>query len=440
MAVMSKKYFFRGTLLLTAAGILSRILGFFYRIFLSHTVGAEGIGLYQLVLPLQSLVLSLTAAGIQAALSRLVSSMLALGEHQKARGCFLTGTLISTGFSAITGFILYRCADFFAVEILKEASAAPLIRILCFSFPFAALHACVNSYCMADKKPGFPAAMQLVEQLVRIGSSWLIFQILLSGNQPVTASVAAAGGLVSELFSALISLIFISCMFQGNFFSSLHKINLAETLGDISVTALPMTVNRLFLTLLSAIEAVLLPQRLRIYGLTQPESLAVYGIFTGMALPLILFPSAVTNSASAMLMPSVAEMQAFGNHRQIRYVTRYTVNFCILLGVFSTAAFFIFGPFLGSFLFHSITAGSYLRAMAFICTFLYMNTALSGILHGLGRTGTCLLHSSLGILLRISFVLFTIPSVGIRGYFYGILFSEILVSILHIYALYRIKP
>lgn len=52
---MSKKYFFRGTLLLTAAGILSRILGFFYRIFLSHTVGAEGIGLYQLVLPLQSL-------------------------------------------------------------------------------------------------------------------------------------------------------------------------------------------------------------------------------------------------------------------------------------------------------------------------------------------------------------------------------------------------
>lgn len=163
---------------------------------------------------------------------------------------------------------------------------------------------------MADKKPGFPAAIQLVEQFVRVGSSWLIFQILLSGNLPVTASVAAAGGLVSELFSALISLIFISCMFQGNFFSSLHKISLAETLGDISVTALPMTVNRLFLTLLSAIEAVLLPQRLRIYGLTQPESLAVYGIFTGMALPLILFPSAVTNSASAMLMPSVAEMQA----------------------------------------------------------------------------------------------------------------------------------
>lgn len=120
MGCYVKKIFFQGTLLLTAAGILSRILGFFYRIFLSHTVGAEGIGLYQLVLPLQSLVLSLTAAGIQAALSRLVSSMLALGEHQKARGCFLTGTVILYRLFCLTGFILYKCADFFAVEILKE--------------------------------------------------------------------------------------------------------------------------------------------------------------------------------------------------------------------------------------------------------------------------------------------------------------------------------
>lgn len=82
---MSKERFFKGTFLLTSAGLISRIMGFFYRIFLSHTIGAEGIGLYQLVVPLQHLVLAMTTFGIQTSLSRLISSHTALGEKKKRR-------------------------------------------------------------------------------------------------------------------------------------------------------------------------------------------------------------------------------------------------------------------------------------------------------------------------------------------------------------------
>ena len=82
---MSKERFFKGTFLLTSAGLISRIMGFFYRIFLSHTIGAEGIGLYQLVVPLQHLVLAMTTFGIQTALSRLISSHTALGEKKEAQ-------------------------------------------------------------------------------------------------------------------------------------------------------------------------------------------------------------------------------------------------------------------------------------------------------------------------------------------------------------------
>ena len=87
--------------------------------------------------------------------------------------------------------------------------------------------------------------------------------------------------------------------------------------------------------------------------------------FTGMALPLILFPSTVTNSASVMLMPSVAEMQALGFRKRIRHITGKACTGCILLGAFCAAGFFLFGPFLGNFLFHSPTAGIYIRTMAF---------------------------------------------------------------------------
>ena len=69
-----KRTLFTGTLLLTAAGILSRFIGFFYKIFLSRTIGAEGLGIYQLIFPVMALCFSLTSAGIQTSVSRFVSS------------------------------------------------------------------------------------------------------------------------------------------------------------------------------------------------------------------------------------------------------------------------------------------------------------------------------------------------------------------------------
>ena len=196
--------------------------------------------------------------------------------------------------------------------------------------------------------------------------------------------------------------------------------------------------NRVLLTLLGSIEVVLIPQRLQLYGMSPSDSLGVYGIFTGMALPLILFPSTITNSASVMLMPSVAEMQALGFRRRIRHITGKACTGCMTLGLICAAGFFLFGPFLGKFLFHSPTAGVYIRTMSFICPFLYMNTALVSILHGLGKNIRSLIHDAQD-LVRISFVLFAVPVMGIRGYLYGILISEILLSGLHIAALYRFE-
>ena len=181
---------------------------------------------------------------------------------------------------------------------------------------------------------------------------------------------------------------------------------------------------------------ILIPQQLQAYGLSGPDSLKIYGIFTGMALPLILFPSAVTNSASVMLMPSIAEMQALDCKEKIRSTALKACTGCMALGIFCTAFFFLLGPFLGIFLFKTPSAGLYIRTLSFICPFLYANTALTSILHGLGRTTRSLIHNTAGILIRISFVLLLIPVIGIKGYLYGILISEILLTCLHIFALY----
>ena len=74
-----------GTLLLTATGLFSQVVGFLYRIALSRLIGAETMGLYQLVMPVYSVLLSLTAVGLTVAVSTLSAKHYALGDTGAVR-------------------------------------------------------------------------------------------------------------------------------------------------------------------------------------------------------------------------------------------------------------------------------------------------------------------------------------------------------------------
>ncbi|MCI7263531.1 MAG: oligosaccharide flippase family protein, partial [Clostridiaceae bacterium] len=87
---MTKRPLLAGTLLLTLAGLLSRILGFFYRIFLSRTIGAEGLGIYQMIFPIHGIAFALCAGPIQTSISRLTAA-----SPEKGKAIFRTGLAIS---------------------------------------------------------------------------------------------------------------------------------------------------------------------------------------------------------------------------------------------------------------------------------------------------------------------------------------------------------
>ena len=196
---MSKEQFLKGTLILTCTGLLCRLAGFFYRIFLSHTIGAQGVGIYQLSLPLSALLLAMTAFGMQAVISRGCASLQALGKDQQAKDTFLLGTSICMFLSVGISFILYKNAVFIAVRILKEPATLPLICLMSFCFPLSALHTCVSSYYYSMKQALTPSCIQLFEQAVRIGSSYLVYLILLSEKKPVTPLLDRIGALCGEI-------------------------------------------------------------------------------------------------------------------------------------------------------------------------------------------------------------------------------------------------
>lgn len=420
----------KGTLILTLSGFLTKIIGFLYRIFLSQTIGSTGMGIYQLIFPIHTLCFALTVGGIQTAISRLVAAKTAKKEEAQARAIFVLASLFSTLLSILVSSLLYYYADWFALHILLEPQCTSLLKLSSLSIPMATFHSCVNGYYFAKKQTLLPALSQLIEQTARVASSYLLWLVWCQNGHAITPMLAVFGLFFGELISMLFSLFFILMDFHSWLPIILKIAAPVRQLKEILSFALPLTCNRLLVNLLHSIESILIPGHLRLFGMTHQTALSVYGVLNGMALPLILFPCAITNAVSVMLLPSVAENQAVGHYDKIRYSIYRTIRYCLILGFFSTFAFFFLADFLGLFLFKNELAPTFIRTLSFICPCLYLSSTLSGILNGLGQTGPYFFQNMTGLAIRLAFVFFIIPSYGIIGYLWGLLLSELISTFL----------
>ena len=425
----------KGTLLLTLSGFLTKILGFIYRIFLSQVIGAQGMGIYQLIFPIHTLCFALSVGGIQTAISRFTAARAALKDEQGARDIFLLSTFLSVLIALLSSFFLYRHASWFAVHILLEESCTPLLKIMALSIPMGTFHACVNGYCFARKKTGRSgccAASGTVRSYWHFLSSFSYSDR--TRNFPYTRpGCQRTSGRRTGLHGVL--RIFILLDYKKQQYSLRFMKSPFADIKAIVCLSFPLTCNRLLVNLLHSIESVLIPGHLRLYGLDNASALSVYGTLTGMALPLILFPSAITNAVSTVLLPSVAEQQAVGNRNHIRRSIFLSMKYCLLLGAASTAFFYFAGNFLGLLLFKSEFAGTFIKILSFICPCLYLSGTLSGILNGLGLVNQSFLLNTLGLGVRLAFVCLVIPKYGIIGYLWGLIVSELLSTLLSVYFL-----
>lgn len=431
MMISGKKAaFIKGTFILTMTGFVNKIIGFFYRIFLSNKFGAEGMGIYQLIFPIAAICHALTIGGIHTAISKLVAEKHSRADEAGAKSVLFSGLILSIGLSILTGTLLMFFADTLSVHIYREQRCGLLFKIIALSLPFSAVHSCICGYYYGKKQTKIPALSQLVEQVVRVASVILICHILESQNSPAEISTAVTGIVLGESISMLFCLTAL-----GHDNTTMPKSMDKLYFLSLIRLSLPLSFNHLALHLLQSLEAILLPLSLSSFGLQNAEALQVYGTLTGMALPFILFPSAITTSIATLLLPTIAEAKASDNQKLIRTLIYKSFTLSISFGFLLTAGFLIFGSFLGEFFFQSTLAGHFIRTLSFLCPFLCLAITLESILNGLGKTMTSFFHNMAGLILRILFVIFTIPAVGITGYLWAILASEILISLLHFFSL-----
>lgn len=425
----ARKTILQGTLILTAVGFLCRFMGFFYRIFLSHTFGEESVGLYQLTFPVFVLCISFTSTGLETAISRTVARKQSLHQSRESSVTLCLGLFISCLLSVITMLVLQKNAAFLSAALLGDPRCEKILILLSYALPFSSIHGCIIGYCYGLKQTQIPAVSQLIEQTARILSVFCLYRFSVRNGLAADISIAAAGIAIGELFSTFYSIRKLQKNQSNVFRPGLSFSSLRLCLRELVPLSLPLTANRVMLSLLQGIEAISIPGCLKLYNHSTSEALRTYGVLTGMALPCILFPSAITNSVSIMLMPTVAEFQAREQADGLKKLLAKVLGACFLMGLFCCLFFLLFGQWIGRLLFASDLAGKFLVTLAWICPFLYVNGSLISVLNGFGKTTTSFVINTIGIALRIGSVFFVIPFFGIQGYLWGLLISQLAVSI-----------
>lgn len=429
-----------GSFLLTLAGFFSRFIGFFYRMYLSQIFGEEGMGVYQLLGPVMALSFSLTAAGFQTSISKFVAER--TETHAQTHSCrpLIMGLSISLPASVLLMLIIKQGAEWIAVSYLQEPRTASMLRILALSLPLSATHACINGYFYGLKKAAIPATAQLIEQLGRVLSVFIITSLItLRGGTP-TLNVTVIGLVIGEIISTIVTLI---ALFHH--LSSIKipyapdKTNTSPicTYSMLFGMAIPLIANRITLNLLQSVETISIPANLRLFGYDNSTALSVYGVLTGMAFPLLFFPNAITSSFAVLLLPMISERVSLGDTAGVKKLTVKTIRYCSLLGFSCMAVFLLFGDMLGSLLFHSELAGYFITTLSFICPFLYLNNTLSAILQGMGKVLTLFVINISGLLIRLLFIHTFIPAHGIQGYLWGLLASQLFLSSAYLFITIR---
>ena len=420
---MRKNTLIKGAAILMAANLTTRFMGFYYRIYMSRAIGNEGMGLYQLIMPIYMLAWSITSSGLTTTVSKLTAEENAKREFGNTKRILYISMLISLTISLSLSCLLFISADFTAEYIVKDVRTAMPLRILSLCFPFMACGSCIRGSFMGMQKQLFPALSQVLEQAVRIIAIFALSSFFLPYGLEYACGAAVTGIVLGEFFSFMLVFIVVK-YFQNENKEKRPSMSYSKALSVILAGAVPLTLARVTGSMLSAIENILIPQRLMLYGGTE-NALAEFGKLSGQVMPLIQLPSAFLMAISVTLVPALSETQATGSTKKTAYVINKSIRFTIIIGLGFALLFSAFPSEICNLIYAQSELGVLLMKLSVICPFLYMQITLTGRLNGVGSHSFIFRTNLISSVINLFFIYFIMPKAGIDAFVTGITISLI---------------
>ena len=422
-----RQSYLKNAALMTGADVLLRLAGMGLRIYLANALGGEGMGLYQLVLAVYALFVTLATAGVSVAATRLMAEELSRGRAE-ARGMLVRLLAAGLGLGGFAMAAQFGLAGLAAAWWLGDARAAGALRAAAFGMPWMAVSAVLRGFFIARRRVEPNVLSQLAEQTVRIGVVYVVLEqgILLGWENGRKCTAVLAATALSEAVSAGMMLLFYHREARRCFAGEKARRPRDPTrrLWDI---LWPVEGGRCLASALHTAENMLVPACLTVCLLDaggRSAAVAQYGSLKGMALPLLTFPFGLLGSLSVLLMPEITQAHIRGERARLGCLLDRMLRLTGCFSALAGALFWVWGEPLALLLYHSQEAGLYLRVLGPAMPLMYLESMVDGAMKGMGEQKAVFRYSLWDAVLRIAGVLLLLPRWGMKGFLWVILLSS----------------
>lgn len=435
---MNKKTFIKNAFIMTITALILRTIGIFFRIYMSNKIGAEGMGLYQLIFSIYVLAATFASSGICTAVTRMVTDELATGTKKSVLRILRRAVVLSALIGLLSAALVFFGADFIGNVWLKDARAIPALKILTPSLPFMGITSCLRGYFIARRNASSPSRSQIFEQIVRIA----VVMLLIGRFAEKGIAYACMAVLIGDTLAETASCLYLGCSYM------LDKrrlrtptVNRQQTKGVVRkllAIALPITAGRYLNSILRTIENILVPNCLTRYNSSKEQALSEFGMLKGMAMPLLFFPSSFLTSMSTLLIPEISEASALHQQERVERTINRTLHITLTASILISGIFTLFARDLGLLIYNSAEVGFLLQVLAPLMPVMYLESVVDGILKGLDQQVSSLKYSVADSVVRIILIILLVPIRGIEGFLFVMIVSNLLTSFLNIHRLLHI--
>ena len=419
--------FLKGTLILTVASFVVKVIGSLNWIFVSRILGGEGIGLYQMAFPIYFFAMSISQAGVPVAISIITAERVALKDVFGARRVFR----ISMTLMVFTG-LLFSLLTYFGAgwliewQFIRDPRAYMAVVALSPTIFFVTLLASSRGYLQGWQRMTPTAVSQIVEQIFRVLTMVLFASLLL----PMGLDYAAAGASLGA-FAGAIGGLLVLVYYHWKLDKDIEREygpNLAPPPGEapaplgaivrrIFSLALPVSAASIMLPIVSNLDLLIVPQRLEVAGYTVPQATELFGYLTGMAVPLVNLATILTASLAVSIVPAISEARALKDTQRVYNQTAAAVRISNFVCFPAFVIVFVLATPISTLIYNAPGAGPAVLVSSFSIVLLGLHQVSTAVLQGLGHPKIPMINMILAAAVKVAlnWILTAIPWLGIMG-------------------------
>ena len=419
---MKKNKFLKMTMLLIIGGFITKILGMLIKIVMTRFIGTEGIGIYMLIMPTFSLLVSLTQFGFPVAISKLVA------EDRFNNKKLVFGIIpISLGICFIILLVLLSSGQFIATELLKEERTNLGLISIGFILPFIAISSILRAYFFGKERMFPHVISNILEDVIRLVLIILFVPSILKMGLSYVVAFLILISIFSELSSIIIFLICLPNKISLKKEDFKPKKDYLKTVLSISI---PTTGSRIIGSIGYFLEPIILAYTFKQCGYSNNFMITEYGILNGYVLPLLLLPSFFTMAISQALIPIISKTYTQHNLKETKRKIKQAIFYSLVVGIPCTLLFMLI-PEIPLRLIYNTTEGiSYIKILAPICLLYYIQSPLNGTLQAMGKAKEAMKGTLLGMIFRTAFLfVFSLLHIGMWGLVIAVSTNIIIVTI-----------